>query len=42
MVDHEPTTGNEATADNVFAVAARYVSRLRSMRLPSSPRRDAR
>jgi uncharacterized phosphosugar-binding protein len=29
MVDHEPTTGNEATADNVFAVAARYVSRLR-------------
>jgi len=29
MIDHEPPTANQATADNVFAVAARHVSRLR-------------
>jgi len=28
MIDHEPPTANQATAGNVFAVAARHVSRL--------------
>jgi uncharacterized phosphosugar-binding protein len=34
MIDHEPTTGNQATADNVFAVAARCVSRLSEHEAP--------
>ena len=48
MLDHKPATGpevmaaKEATADNVFAVAARYVRRLREQEVGGPVRLEHR